>query len=76
MAFDNGAVKIEAEELALEGFSGRAILFASEKGICIGTDGGHFANITKWVYSPGSSWNRGAGLFRKDKGQYIVSLHN
>ena len=76
LAFNDGAVKIEAEELALEGFSGRAILWLSEKGFCVGTDGGHFANITKRVYSPGSNWNKGAGIFRKDKGQYIISIHN
>ena len=76
MAFNDGAIKLEGEELGLEGFSGRVIMWASEKGICVGADSGHFANITKWVYSPGSIWNKGAGIRRKDSGQYIVSLHN
>jgi hypothetical protein len=76
MSFNDGAIRLEGEELGLEGYSGKVIMWASEKGICVGADGGRFANITKLVYSPGSTWNRGAGLFRKDKKQYIVSLHN
>ena len=76
MAFNDGAISLEGEELGLEGYSGKVIMWASEKGICVGADGGRFANITKLVYSPGSTWNKGAGLFRKDKKQYIVSLHN
>ena len=76
MAFDSGAIKIEAEELQMEGLSGRAVLWMSEKGVCVGTDGGHFANLTKRVYSPGSAWNKAAGLFRKDKDQFITSIHN
>lgn len=76
MAFGDTAIEIEGEELGLEGYSGKVIMWASEKGICVGAEGGRFANITKLVYSPGSTWKEGAGLFRKDKKQYIVSLHN
>lgn len=76
MAFNDGAIQLEGEELGLEGYSGKIIMWASEKGICVGADSGRFTNITKRIYSPGSTWNKGAGLFRKDKKQYIVSLHN
>ena len=76
MAFGDTAIELEGEELGLDGYEGTVIMWASEKGICVGAEGGRFANITKLVYSPGSTWKEGTGLFRKDKKQYIVSLHN
>lgn len=75
-ALNNTAVKIDGVNLALEGFNGDVILWLSEKGVCVGSSDGGFINLTKWIYSPGSSWNKGTGFFRDDKNQFITSIHD
>jgi hypothetical protein len=63
--------------LYLKEYQDYAIMFATEKGICIGYNDGTLRNLTEEnIIFPASS--SGVSLFRSDKGfnQYIVSLYN
>lgn len=58
-----------------EGLTGKAVMWASDGGICIGANSGQFINITDGkVNTPNKRY--GAGLFRDENGlaQYITTL--
>lgn len=56
-----------ADALGIAGVSGKAVVFASHQGICIGTNGGRLLNLsrTKFSYRPGAS---GAVVLREAHG--------
>lgn len=71
------AVKMNAELIGIDGFSGNVVVWASDRGICVGGNGGQFANISqgKVSYPPGKT---GAGMLREYNGivQYIASMRD
>jgi hypothetical protein len=70
------AQRVDAGLVGVEGFKGHVVFWVSEEGICVGGDGGSYRNLTQRRYAPPEGRSYGAGLFRKDKSQYIIALHN
>jgi hypothetical protein len=76
-AIEGTAREIEGQLVRTEGVSpGQAWLWATQKGICVGTAGGFFRNLTHGRYEfPAAT--RGIGMVRegKDLNQYMVGLY-
>lgn len=76
-AIEGTAREIEGQLVSTEGVKpGQAWLWATQKGICVGTEGGFFRNLTHGRYEfPNAS--RGIGMVRegRDLTQYMVGLY-
>lgn len=73
-AIEGTDVKVNGSFIG-EGIAGKAILWTSRKGVCLGANGGNFTNLTKDKYIV-SDRRYGAGLFQLRNGipQYIAPL--
>lgn len=73
-AIEGTAVKLKSAFVG-DGIAGTTVMWASRKGICLGSNGGNFKNLTAGRYEVRDN-RYGAGLFRLNGGtpQYIASL--
>lgn len=77
-AITGTAIDVE-RKLIGEGVQGRTAMWDSEKGVCLGTDGGGFENLTIKRYLMPSDMRRGASIYRKKNngiGHFICSVSN
>lgn len=64
-AIPHASVSFKAELLGIDGVTGTAGMWASERNICIGGNGGFFLELDKIAIQPGTE---GAGILREQNG--------
>jgi hypothetical protein len=74
-AIPGTAAMVDGKLIGPDGLPEKVVAWTSEKGICVGSSGGEFQNLTLKKYQMGV-YQRGAGLFRQRNGiqQYVAIL--